>query len=201
MYVATCKNPSHKGVDHDWSIESISHAEKGDSSVAGSVFRAHTRTDTHTFRGRLKDADWFSETKTLTNALPYITAVLCSERLVFKHPHDAARLLIRDACKRLTGNGARRFQGSFCLGEPLTLWDKNQYWRGIFLLSLRRNQSADAFRDSVKEEPTSVDLALAETLGDVYGYKRRWFSWIRGVKHIWTVVRMLILCTESSGAM
>lgn len=41
------------------------------------------------------------------------------------------------------------------------------------MLSLRRNQSADAFRDSVKEEPTSVDLALAETLGDVYGYKRR----------------------------
>lgn len=87
-------------------------------------------------------------------------------------------LTMRRVCSFVT----RRFQGSFGLGEPLTLWDENQYWQGIFLLSLRRNQSADAFRDSVKEEPTSVDLSLAETLGTTFMDIRMIQLDARGVK-------------------
>lgn len=102
--------------------------------------------------------------------------MLRKHRAVFEHPHDAARLLFHDARARSSAQeiSARRAAARHLLRGSKDLWlrDKNddQYWRG-FSLSFRRNQSADVFRCSLQEEPTSVErLALKET-GDVYEYK------------------------------
>lgn len=40
-----------------------------------------------------------------------------------------------------------------------------------FSLSLRRNRPTDAFRNSIKEAPTSVGRLALEETDDVYGYK------------------------------
>jgi len=91
-------------------------------------------------------------------------------RLLF---HDAR---VRSSDRSLKRSVRRAVTQRLLWGSssPKDLWlqDKNddQYWRG-FSLSFRRNQSADAFRNSLQEEPTSVERLVLEETGDVYEYK------------------------------
>lgn len=104
--------------------------------------------------------------------------MLREHRAVFEHPRDAARLLFHDARARSFAqeigkkSGRAAFAPRLVVSKDLWLRDKNddQYWRG-FSLSFRRNQSADAFRCSLQEEPTSVERFSLEETSDVYEYK------------------------------
>lgn len=79
----------------------------------------------------------------------------------------------KDPARRTAAQRGAAFAPGLVVSQgPLTPRDKNddQYWRG-FSLSFRRNQSANAFRNSLQEKPTSVERLALEETGDVYEYK------------------------------